>query len=219
MTDESKSYKPQRVHKMALTCAHDLMTQMADAGDSRADILWRALAANTAHPQVRTRGFHKFCEAPIHEGPVTRRFEHMSDERVAFRLGFILEEFKEILRDGFGIMMRCEFLVTDECSKDVVTMSAVTESLFDAVTASNHRDVVEVVDGLGDLNVVVNGFALELGVNMNAVDVEICASNFTKMGEDGNPIIADGTNGPVGKVLKGPHFMKPNIAGVLKLED
>lgn len=52
---------------------------------------------------------------------------------------------------------------------------------------------------------------------MDDVDREICASNFTKAGEDGQPIIGDGTNGPLGKVLKGPNFVEPQLALTLGL--
>jgi hypothetical protein len=48
--------------------------------------------------------------------------------------------------------------------------------------------------------------------------IEVCASNFTKAGADGKPIIGDGITGPVGKVLKGPNYMEPNLVMVLGLE-
>jgi predicted HAD superfamily Cof-like phosphohydrolase len=39
---------------------------------------------------------------------------------------------------------------------------------------------------------------------------EVHASNMSKLGEDGKPIY-----GPNGKVLKGPNYFKPDIAGIL----
>lgn len=193
-----------------------LSSMYASMNPSTQEIV-RSGVQDFTHPQERTREFHHFYDAPIHEGPITKTFEHMSNERVAFRIGFIIEELRELLNDGFGIQMRPEFIVVagdEPCEGDVDTYD-----LIEAIQSPHtKRDIVGVVDALGDLNVVVNGFALELGVDMNAVDREICASNFTKMGEGGNPIIGDGKTGPVGKVLKGPNFVKPNITAVLGIE-
>jgi len=168
--------------------------------------------------------------------------DHMTPQRHAFRLGFILEEFKEILRDGFGIEMECEFIATKYGGTHGEQKYS-TRSLANAVEYSNKREAKEVIDGLGDLNVVVNGYAVELGVNMDDVDQEVAASNFTKPDENGKPIvnkckydsdemtndtmgfcrhILNGNecstrdhwidpNQPLGKVLKGPNFMKPNM--------
>lgn len=195
------------------------------------------------HPQHRTMRFHEFYGAPIGDGifdkkKLNRQFSHMTDERVAFRLAFILEEFREILKDGFGI--HTQLLFSNRTDDDWVTsFSTFHESAHKCIervmNITQKRDLVEVVDGLGDLNVVVNGFAIELGVDMNAVDREIAASNFTKADENGEPIvnevilIDDGNvpayetlrdpNQPIGKVLKGPNFVKPNIAALLGFED
>jgi len=192
--------------RTALAVMHDLMGSARDM--DRYEMIHNGIHGDRMHPQDRTREFHRLYDAPIHNGPVTKAFEHMSDERVAFRVGFIIEELRELLSEGFGIGM--EIIYHTPGSTDT--------ELIDGIQATPaKRDIVGVVDALGDLNVVVNGFALELGVDMNAVDREIAASNFTKMGEDGNPIIGDGVTGPVGKVLKGPHFVEPNIAAVLGL--
>ena len=182
------------------------------------------------HPQTRTEAFHKFYGAPIHKGPVTPQFEYMDDQRVAFRMAFILSEAIEIMEKGLGL--RAALVVsahpgaTQEYKSEFTAIGSANGGLTTAILAAmkeagpQARNVVEVVDGLGDLNVVVNGFALELGANMVRVDEEICASNFTKAGPDGKPIVSDGTDGhPKGKVLKGPNFVEPNIAAVLRLEN
>lgn len=171
------------------------------------------------HPQERTRAFHMFYGAPIHAERPDMRFSHMDDQRAAFRAAFIISEALELLEQGFGLRVGLNITTpggtyTADGSGD----SRLTQMLFAAIKASGRRDLVGVVDGLGDLNVVVNGFALELGVDMHVVDQEVCASNFTKMGLDGKPIIGDGTTGPVGKVLKGPNFVPPQLAAVLGLD-
>jgi len=47
--------------------------------------------------------------------------------------------------------------------------------------------------------------------NIEAVFEEIQRSNMSKLGEDGQPIYRED-----GKVLKGPHYFKPNIQEILE---
>jgi predicted HAD superfamily Cof-like phosphohydrolase len=183
-----------------------------------------ALAAYV-HPQERTWAFHKFYGAPIRLEKPDIQFSHMDNERVAFRASFILSEVFELLEKGLGVRvsgLQLQSTETDWVStitdcNDSIEDSVLLEMIRSVMEQSGKRDLVEVVDALGDLNVVVNGFALELGVNMDKVDQEICASNFTKAGLDGKPIIGDGTNGPIGKVLKGPNYTPPQLGTVLGL--
>lgn len=75
-----------------------------------------------------------------------------------------------------------------------------------------NRDVVEVADALGDIVYLAHGMAIEFGIDLDAVLAEIHASNMSKLGEDGKPILRED-----GKVLKGPNYFKPNLAKVLGL--
>ena len=54
--------------------------------------------------------------------------------------------------------------------------------------------------------------ALELGIPLGDVLREVQASNMSKLGADGKPIYRED-----GKVLKGPGFFDPDIAGALGL--
>lgn len=178
------------------------------------------LNAFPMHPQVRTAAFHTFYGAPLYQGKLDDTFSYMDDQRVAFRMAFILSEAFEILQKGLGVGIR--IIVCGESGEEHEAVGSLNGPLTDAILAAmqdgGKRNIIEVVDGLGDLNVVVNGFALELGAYMPNIDREICASNFTKAGKDGNPIVSDGTDGhPKGKVLKGPNYVEPNIRAVLGL--
>ncbi len=62
---------------------------------------------------------------------------------------------------------------------------------------------------LADCVYVLYGTALTYGIDLAAVLAEVHASNMTKLGDDGKPIIVDG------KVQKGPRYRKPDVAGVL----
>lgn len=177
------------------------------------------------HPQERTRVFHEIFGAPVHPDQPDSTFSHMDDQRVAFRVSFILSEAIEILEKGLGLDVTILIDGGSSTKEPYVAEGSDNAGLCAAVLGAmqdrgpESRNIIEVVDGLGDLNVVVNGFALELGANMRAVDQEVLASNMTKLAEDGTPIVADGSDPkfPAGKILKGPRFMEPNIASVLGL--
>lgn len=176
------------------------------------------------HPQVRTLAFHRFFGAPIREaadGGATPTFDHMDDQRVAFRAAFIMSEAIELLEKGLGLSVEIDISGGPD-GKRFTAIGSGNGGLTDAILgamgdAPGCRDLEQVVDALGDLNVVVNGFAIELGVNMQVVDAEILASNLTKA-DNGRPIISDGEDGhPKGKILKGPDFVEPQIMAALGL--
>ena len=78
--------------------------------------------------------------------------------------------------------------------------------------AVERGDLVEVLDALCDIQYVLDGNFLEFGwhAHKQAAFSEVHASNMSKLGEDGQPILrADG------KVLKGPNFFRPNLAQFL----
>lgn len=54
--------------------------------------------------------------------------------------------------------------------------------------------------------------ALEMGIDLAKVLAEVQRSNMSKLGEDGKPIYRED-----GKVLKGPGYFRPDVAGVLGL--
>lgn len=55
--------------------------------------------------------------------------------------------------------------------------------------------------------------SFSLGINLDEVLAEVQRSNMSKLGEDGLPIYRED-----GKVLKGPNFFQPDIAGVLRAQ-
>ncbi|MEV5340071.1 MazG nucleotide pyrophosphohydrolase domain-containing protein [Streptomyces sp. NPDC052676] len=89
-----------------------------------------------------------------------------------------------------------------------------------ALLAEEAAEVAEVsVDGpldrlaheLADVVYVAYGTALVHGIDLDEVIAEIHRSNMTKLGPDGTVVRrADG------KVLKGEHYEKPDVAAVLR---
>jgi predicted HAD superfamily Cof-like phosphohydrolase len=73
-------------------------------------------------------------------------------------------------------------------------------------------DLVEVLDALCDIQYVLDGNFLEFGLHTHKENAfaEVHASNMSKLGEDGQPVLRED-----GKVLKGPNFFRPNLAQFL----
>lgn len=115
------------------------------------------------------------------------------DERVRLRAALIAEEFFETL---------AALIVFDAsvvCAKEIV---------LDA--CKHHQvmvDMVELADGMADLDYVVEGTRLEFGIDGGPVAAEVHRANMAKLG---------GPVAPNGKRLKPPGWTPPDIAGELR---
>lgn len=83
--------------------------------------------------------------------------------------------------------------------------------LAEAMVAGN---IVGCLDALTDMTYVADGTYLTLGLGhyKAAAREEVHASNMSKLGENGHPIISD-----AGRVVKGPNYRKPDLAAILGL--
>jgi len=71
-------------------------------------------------------------------------------------------------------------------------------------------DLVAVADALADIVYVACGTAHVLGIPFDEVFAEVHRANMSKLDADGKPVLrADG------KVLKGPSYVPPDVAGAL----
>lgn len=138
----------------------------------------------TRNSYERVREFHETFGHPIAEVPSL-----VDDDRFILRIALILEEFIELL---------------EACGFDVTGFENVE------LRKSSYADLVEIADALGDIEYVVNGAALEMGINLPEVVKEIHRSNMTKLGPDGKPIYRED-----GKILKGEDYEPPNISRIL----
>jgi predicted HAD superfamily Cof-like phosphohydrolase len=84
------------------------------------------------------------------------------------------------------------------------------EEFDEYVQAAEAGDLVGVADALADMVYVIYGTATEYGVPLDDVLAEVHRSNMSKLGTDGAPVRRED-----GKVLKGPAYSPPDIAGVL----
>ena len=141
-------------------------------------------------PEALVRRFHRLYGLPIRtDGPGLER------ESLHMRMSLIAEEFAELVGAVYGTAARGEI-----------------EAAWGRAAAADdgERDTVAAADALADLVYVVYGMALETGIDLAAVLAEVQRSNMSKLGADGRPVYRGD-----GKVLKGPDYFPPDVAGVL----
>lgn len=107
------------------------------------------------------------------------------------------------------------YLIPEE--RSALRIKLIREELEEFEEAVENGDLVEIADALTDLLVVVHGSFAEYGLDDDPLFQEVQDSNMSKLGEDGEPIISDGTDGfPLGKILKGPNYFKPNLSKIVQ---
>lgn len=97
--------------------------------------------------------------------------------------------------------------------KAFIRLQLIQEELSELAQSFATTDIVESLDALTDLQYVIDGTYLALGMNdklKEAAFDEVHRSNMSKLGEDGKPILNE-----AGRVQKGPRYFKPNLADVL----
>jgi len=89
-------------------------------------------------------------------------------------------------------------------------MAEENDEYLEAAKAGN---MVEGADALGDMLYILCGTMVTHGMQDVMADVfrTIQESNMSKLGADGRPIYRED-----GKVMKGPNYFRPDIAGVLR---
>ncbi|APL99351.1 nucleotide pyrophosphohydrolase [Bordetella phage FP1] len=142
----------------------------------------------------RVREFH---EAFGH--PVTATPDPMTKALRELRVKLIAEELTELC-DALGVDLEVIRSAKDGEWRVKVEATADDEDV----------DLVEAADALGDLDYVVAGANLVFGFPAQDVSAEIHRANMSKLGADGKPIYRED-----GKVMKGPNYTPPNVAGVL----
>ena len=148
-------------------------------------------SAGGSDPEGLVRVFHEVYSVPVHTGAPSA-----DGARIPMRMALIAEELAELVGAVYG----------SPAQKVMERAYGRAADLDDGT-----RDVVETADAIGDLVYVLYGMALECGIPLAEVLAEIQSSNLSKLGGDGRPILrADG------KVLKGPGYHRPDVAGVLR---
>jgi predicted HAD superfamily Cof-like phosphohydrolase len=94
--------------------------------------------------------------------------------------------------------------------------SLMKEENDEYLEACYKNSLVEIADALGDQLYILCGTILKHGMQHIIEDVfnEIQASNMSKLGDDGKPILRED-----GKILKGPGYFRPDLSKFIKIED
>lgn len=174
------------------------------------------------------KAFHKLYELPIvSPSKATMNFDHISKERLAMRFGLIVEEFMELC-EAMDIRADVRFLYQDEEEcwvhsgrnitpkehqdiTDTELHAIVRKRCIEAIEQTDERSLPDIADACFDLKYVIIGFEYETGIDPQFCAVEGHAANMTKLGEAGQVLRRED-----GKVMKGPNFVAPNMAHVLK---
>ena len=120
-----------------------------------------------------------------------------------------VQEFHKAFKIGYRDSLKADLGL----AKNTLRFDLMKEENEEYLEAANNNDMVEVADALGDMLYILCGTIIEHGMQdkIEAVFEEIQRSNMSKLGEDGQPIYRED-----GKVLKGPHYFKPNIQEILE---
>lgn len=153
--------------------------------------------------------YHKFkLEEFLPEGRPS--LEHMTPARLDMKVGLIAEEFGELLEAVYGPEAK-------------TIIKAAWSKVLKKFSEDRALDIVETADALADMDYVINNLAHEAAIPHDRVVHEVHRSNLTKLDENGEPLVSDGTlrnaRGelqPVGKIVKSDRYEEPRIAEVLE---
>lgn len=118
-----------------------------------------------------------------------------------------VEEFHNVYRVG---------IAEEPCLLDrdgyLLRHRIMAEEVDEYLEACEQGDLTGIADALGDQLYILCGTLLKHGLQHKIEDVftEIHYSNMSKLDENGQPIYRED-----GKVMKGPHYFKPDIASIL----
>lgn len=127
----------------------------------------------------------------------------ISEERLHLKMNLIGEEFAELVEAVYG----------PKSAREI-------RSAFNRAVKLDeyNRDIVEAADATADLRVVIDGFDIEAAIPSEAVFAEVFRSNMSKLDENGQPILSDGSTAPLGKILKSKLYTAPDVEAILDKE-
>lgn len=117
-----------------------------------------------------------------------------------------------IFHETYGLPVKDRPDVAD-AKTNQLRINLLQEELDELKEALAEGDAVGALDALTDLQYVLDGAYLSLGLHeiKYTAFAEVQRSNMSKLGEDGKPI----RRPEDGKILKGPNFMPPDLEAVM----
>lgn len=86
----------------------------------------------------------------------------------------------------------------------------IREEAGEAADAIEFEGLPAMAKELADLVIVAYGAALTMGIDLDRAVALVHASNMSKLGDDGRPVMRGD-----GKVLKGPNYRPPNMGSAV----
>lgn len=122
-----------------------------------------------------------------------KNFKHPIDEQwtvklLELRMNLIREESNEVIEEFVNMIMDLER------GKPVSTVQK-----------------INLLKELCDLQYVLSGAAVALGLDIQTAFNRVHHSNMSKLGEDGKPVYRED-----GKIIKGPDYIPPNLKDLVK---
>lgn len=122
----------------------------------------------------------------------------------------MVEEFHR----AFGCAIDDSGLLTTRFRKKLITEEY--QELWDELhnweyTRGKSSNMDKIAKEAADLLYVVYGLAVTFGFDLEEAFRRVHASNMSKLGLDGKPIVRDD-----GKVLKGPNYFEPDLSDLVK---
>jgi len=118
-----------------------------------------------------------------------------------------------VFHETYGLPVKDQPDLADEKTNQL-RINLLQEELDELKEALANGDVVEALDALTDLQYVLDGAYLSLGLHeiKHTAFAEVQRSNMSKLGADGKPI----RRPEDGKILKGPNFTPPDLKTVVE---
>ena len=134
----------------------------------------------------------------------SKAFPEPKSKNIHTQLGVHYEEIAEMTRALKSTDAKTAFLLKMVADANEALSRYLKES--DNVLDLSSSDRVEILDGICDQIVTATGFGYMLRMDVAGGFGEVNRSNFSKFGENGEPIFDQNL-----KMIKGPNFFKPAL--------
>lgn len=126
-----------------------------------------------------------------------------------------LEQVQEF-HETYGLSVKNAPDISDKRTNEL-RINLLAEEVDELKEALENNDLVETLDALIDIQYVLDGAFLSLGLHdvKTAAFNEVHRSNMSKLGADGKPVVRESD----GKILKGPDYFQPDMAQFIKGTD
>lgn len=158
----------------------------------------------------KVKQFHKAFNLPVMEEPQLPDFDEKvhiknDDEDYVEDTDAVMEAICHFLG-----MIKTELKSVQNPDPRVLRIRLLLEEVEEYVKAEATNDIVEIADGLADINYITNGTAVAYGIPLDPIFDDVHENNMSKLGPDGKPIVVNG------KVIKPDHYKPVDLGKYFK---